>query len=65
MSKIKISFPAQVPDDEQFVPDFQSDNCKYLSGGGTFVLKTFGLGTSMFGRLFFSHCQHIWTVECI
>lgn len=21
---------AQVPDDEQFVPDFQSDNCKYL-----------------------------------
>lgn len=24
----KISFPAQVPDDEQFVPDFQSDNCK-------------------------------------
>lgn len=28
------SFPspcaAQVPDDEQFVPDFQSDNCEYL-----------------------------------
>lgn len=23
-------FTAQVPDDEQFVPDFQSDSCKYL-----------------------------------
>lgn len=22
-------FTAQVPDDEQFVPDFQSDSCKY------------------------------------
>lgn len=21
--------PAQVPDDEQFVPDFQSNNCEY------------------------------------
>ena len=38
-SEIKISFPAQVPDDEQFVPDFQSDNCKYLCGGGSFLLK--------------------------
>ncbi|KAM7321828.1 hypothetical protein ACRRTK_018669 [Alexandromys fortis] len=25
-SKTEVSFPAQVPDDEQFVPDFQSDN---------------------------------------
>lgn len=24
-----FNFLAQVPDDEQFVPDFQSDNCKY------------------------------------
>lgn len=23
-------FTAQVPDDEQFVPDFQSDSCEYL-----------------------------------
>lgn len=23
-------FTAQVPDDEQFVPDFQSDNCEWL-----------------------------------
>lgn len=45
--KIKISFPAQVPDDEQFVPDFQSDNCKYLSGGRSFLLKLFGLGLYM------------------
>lgn len=30
---------AQVPDDEQFVPDFQSDNCKFFSVADTFVLK--------------------------
>lgn len=33
-SKIEVSFPAQVPDDEQFVPDFQSDNCKFFSVAG-------------------------------
>lgn len=43
-SKTGISFSAQVPDDEQFVPDFQSDNCKYLSVADIFVLKLFSLG---------------------
>lgn len=47
-----MSFPAQVPDDEQFVPDFQSDNCKYFSGGGSFVLKLFDLGSHMSTLLF-------------
>lgn len=30
---------AQVPDDEQFVPDFQSDSCEYL----IFILIIVGL----------------------
>jgi len=59
MSKIKISFPAQVPDDEQFVPDFQSDNCKYLSSGGTCVLKLSSLG-SFVSRIFFSVVDSIF-----
>lgn len=44
-SKTEVSFPAQVPDDEQFVPDFQSDNCKFFSVADTLVLKLFGLGS--------------------
>lgn len=44
-SKTEVSFPAQVPDDEQFVPDFQSDNCKFFSVADTFVLKLYGLGS--------------------
>lgn len=64
-SKTEISLPAQVPDDEQFVPDFQSDNCKYLSVADTFLLKLFALGSFPSRIRSKAIAGGFWTVVCM